>query len=223
MSRRQSIASHRGGTWDNRRLWQGADDVCAAAAGASLSGSTQHWCAGGNPIGNHVFSYPWEDHKVTTCDPQLSASACVFLTCYYTSQSPGSEINLLGVSERGKKLESCCNMFQSAFAISEVWISTCATIRTWGYHRISNMPQNKGSVLRSKRRGDILAPMPGVVPKGRWLCRRHFYLLSFIWSQPPTGKQQRAIQCWQISPEMVSTEVGVEISAFLVPALIPEV
>lgn len=63
MSRRQSIASRWGGTWDNRRLWQGADDGCAAAAGASPSGSTQRWCAGGDPIGNHVFSYPWEDHS----------------------------------------------------------------------------------------------------------------------------------------------------------------
>lgn len=55
------------GTWDRQRLWQGADDGWASAAGASPSGSAQHRCAGGDPVGNHVFSYPWEDHKVTTC------------------------------------------------------------------------------------------------------------------------------------------------------------
>lgn len=37
-------------------------------------------------------------------NPQLSASACVFLRCCwcYTSQSSGNEINLLGMSEGGK-------------------------------------------------------------------------------------------------------------------------
>lgn len=51
---------------DNQRLWQRAADGCSSAAGASPSGRAQHCCAGGDPIGNHVFSYPREDHKVTT-------------------------------------------------------------------------------------------------------------------------------------------------------------
>lgn len=51
---------------DNWRLWQSAGEGCASAAGASLPANTQCWCAGGNPRGNCIFSYPWENHKVST-------------------------------------------------------------------------------------------------------------------------------------------------------------
>lgn len=92
------------------------------------------------------------------------------------------------MSERGKNLGSHCGMFQSALAPSEVWISTHATVRTQGYHRIRKKPQDEGSVLGSERRWDSLAPTPGITPKGHWHCLCLFYLISFIWGLPPKGK-----------------------------------
>lgn len=126
------------------------------------------------------------------CDPQLSASACLFLRCwYYTSQSSGNEINLLGVLEWRKKIGSRWDMFQSAFAAPEVWIPTHGTIRTQGYHDITNKPRDEGSVLGSERRGGCLAPAAGLVPKCHWDCWGRFCRIHFFYLRP-TAKRQRA-------------------------------
>ena len=75
---------------------------------------------------SHLFLLVRRPQSHHMYDPRLSASACIFLRCWYhTSHSPGNEINLLGMSGRGKILGSHCDMLQSAFATSDVNFHTC--------------------------------------------------------------------------------------------------
>lgn len=146
------------------------------------------------------------------CDPQLSASACLFLRCwYYTSQSSGNDINLLGASEWREKLGSCWDTFQSAFAAPEVWISTHGTI-------IRSKPWDEGSVLGSERKGGCLAPTAGLVPKCHWHSWGHFCLIYFFYLRPTTERQRAEGSPMLAGHSRVAVSwVGLETSSLLVP------
>lgn len=105
---------------------------CSPAAGASPSGSAQHCWAGGDPIGNHDFSSPWEDHKATTCGILSYQHLLAFSSDADIILHTALEMRLICWEHQheGKKLWSHWDTFQSAFAASEVWISTHGTIKT---------------------------------------------------------------------------------------------
>lgn len=135
----------------------------ASASGAPPSGSAHQGCAGGDPIGNHAFPTP----QKPTESPQVLApliGSCLHFPGMLMPhlQSSGNEINLLELEEGGKSLGSYCDMCQSGAGLST---STRAGGRTWECPEIRNKPQDEDSNLGSDRRGDRLAPTPGIMPK----------------------------------------------------------
>lgn len=191
--------------WDNWRLWQSAGEGCASAAGASLPANTQCWCAGGNPRGNCIFSYPWEDHKVTTYEIFSYQHLLVFSSDAGIILHRALDMRLIYWEHQNK-------VGKTGVPLGHVSVSFC-NIRSVNFHlchhkdarnkphahwcRCPQVSRNSPSWLNPTATVDeawetaqhlLMVATLGIRPRCCCHCQCDFYLIPFIWNLPQTAK-----------------------------------